>query len=285
MKFSKKSFFFFSFWLLFCLPWLVIFFWPGQRAEFIACRVGQGDALLITQGFTQVLIDGGPNNQVLNCLAENMPFWDRQIEMVINTHPDADHITGLVEVLNRYQVETLISNSLEVDSLVFQDFKKKVWEKGISVYSPQKGDLLQAGELELKVLWPEEKIGDASLWQKEGSGEKVLGKKIESNQASIVLHWQKGDFDALLTGDITAKEEKQLIKDNQFQGIELLKVAHHGSKYSSCQEFLEAVRPQIAVISVGKNPWGHPTEEVLQRLQAVGSRIFRTDENKVKIRI
>ena len=110
-------------------------------------------------------------------------------------------------------------------------------------------------------------------------------QKPKTNENSIVLHLQYKDFDAILTGDITSKEEKQIIQDYQFQDIEILKVAHHGSKYSSSKEFLQAISPQIAIICVGKNPWGHPTKEVLDRLQAIGARILRTDQQKIKLKI
>jgi len=114
----------------------------------------------------------------------------------------------------------------------------------------------------------------------------VLGKKRQdTNDYSIVFHLQFGQFDALLTGDITSQVEKEIIKNNKFKGIEVLKVAHHGSKYSTSEEFLQAVKPEIAIISVGKNPWGHPTAEVLERLKEIGAQVWRTDKQEVSFKI
>lgn len=271
MELTKKRFLIFLLTLFAFLPFAILFSWPSQRLYLVACDVGEGDAILITKGFTQVLIDGGPNNKVLQCLAQNMPFWDRTIELVINTHPDKDHITGLIDVIQRYNVRQLISNSLVVDTEVFKEFYRQIIEKKIPVYSPQKGDKIKIAGLEFKVLWPKKVIGNPAIW------------KQNVNNFSIVLHLQYGRFDALLTGDITAKEEKEIIRDYQFQDIEVLKIPHHGSKYSTSEEFLKAVNPRVAIISVGKNPWGHPTKEVLERLSQRNIKILRTDKEKIKL--
>ena len=284
---NKEKFLRFLATLIILLPFIVLVFWPSQKLHLVACDVGQGDAILLSKGFTQILIDGGPNSKVLDCLSSNLPFWDRTIELIIATHADKDHIAGLVDVIERYSVKQIISNSIIVDSRAFENFRKQVSDKGISVYSPQKGENIKIAGLEFTVLWPPKKLGDISIWQ-ENSKEKVLGKtNIEEgrNDDSIVLHLQYHDFDAILTGDITSKIEKQIIKDYQFKDIEVLKVAHHGSKYSSSQEFLKAINPQIAIISVGKNPWGHPTKEVLKRLQNIGTQILRTDKDIIKLKI
>ena len=282
---NKKKFLIFIFVLLVVLPWFVLFSWPNQRLHFIACNVGQGDAILITKGSNQVLIDGGPNNKVLSCLSENMPFWDRTIELVVNTHPDKDHLAGLIDVVERYRVKEIVSDSLIEKTAVFQKFHQQVVKQKIKIYSPQKGDIVKLGDLKFMVLWPEEKTGDSAIWQKNLS-QQVLGAqaiKQGANDYSIVLHLQYRGFDALLTGDITKSVEEKLIEDNHFSSIEILKVAHHGSKFSSSEEFLKAVKPKIAVISVGKNPWGHPTKEVLNRLKEVGAEILRTDKQVVKL--
>jgi competence protein ComEC len=269
---------------LILLPFAILSSLPSKHLHFIACDVGQGDAILLTRGFTQVLIDGGPNDQVLNCLSENMPFYDRTLELVVNTHPDADHITGLSKVIKRYQIKQVLAHKFDIESNIAKEFYTVLKEKEIPFYSPQAGEKIKLAGLQFKVLWPEQKYdtSHAAVGQL-ATQTKVLGGK--TNENSIVLHLQYKDFDALLTGDITEKEEKEIIKDYQFKDIEVLKVAHHGSKYSSSQEFLQAVKPQIAIISVGKNSWGHPTGEVLDRLQLVGAKILRTDKDKIKLKI
>jgi len=268
---SKNQFFLFLAILLALLPFSFLFTLPSNKTYLIACNVGQGDAILIIQKTTQILIDGGPNNKVLDCLAKNMPFYDREIELVINTHPEKDHLTGLIDVLDRYQVKQLITNNLTSDSEVYKAFSQKVKQKNIPTFSPQKGDIIKIANLELISLWPDKKVlGEATA-------------KTPVNDTGLVFQLKSGSFDVLLTADIDQEVEDQLIKENNFQDIEVLKVAHHGSKYSSSEEFLEAIHPQIAIISVGKNQWGHPTQEVLDRLQSIGSQILRTDKEEIKI--
>jgi len=285
-KITLKKFIGFLVTLSITLPFLFIVFWPDQKLYFIACDVGQGDAILLSKGFTQILIDGGPNNKVLDCLEENIPFWDRTIELMINTHQDKDHLAGLIEVVKRYEVKQILSNSFWLETQTFKDFHKQVAEYGIPVYSPQKGEKIKIAGIELKTLWPVKKTGDVGIWR--DSSEGVLGETTEkqkTNENSIVLHLQYGNFDAVLTGDITSKEEKQIIEGYKFSDIEVLKIAHHGSKYSTSSEFLKAIKPETAIISVGKNSWGHPTEEVLERLQSIGAQILRTDQGKIKLKI
>ncbi len=257
------------FWLILAiiLAWVAILKLPDQQLHLVFCDVGQGDAILIYQGNNQILIDGGPDQSVLTCLANHLPFWDREIEMVVATHPDADHITGLIDVIERYNVDHFVLNSLGKDSAVFQEFKSAVVNGSREVYFPEEGDEIKIGSLELVVLWPQ-------------AQEKVLGASItekEVNETSIVLQLSYGSFDALLPGDISSEVEN-LLDLSTSQEIELLKVAHHGSKYSTSAEFLEKISPELAIISVGKNPWGHPTEEVLGRLRSLDTKILRTDQ-------
>ena len=108
-----------------------VIFWPDNKVHLIACDVGQGDGILITKGFTQILIDGGPNDRILGCLARNMPFWDRTIELLINTHQDKDHLYGLNSVIKRYSVKSLFINSTAVESKLFADFHQQVLERKI----------------------------------------------------------------------------------------------------------------------------------------------------------
>lgn len=255
----------------------VFFALPDNNLHLIFCNVGQGDAILVSRGSQQILIDGGPNNKVLNCLSHNLPFWDRTIELMVLTHSESDHLTGLISVLDRYSVGQLIGNSLVKESPVFAAFRQKIIENKIPVYSPKMGDQIKIAGLVLKILWPENKLGNGLVWQNKADL-KVLGVEAFSgnlNQTSIVSQLSFGQFDALLTGDIGLREEDQL----QIQPVEVVKIAHHGSKYSTGQEFLEKIRPQLAVVSVGRNNYGHPSLEVLDRLTSRGIKFFRTDLN------
>lgn len=257
----KKPFFWLS--LVLALIWLAIIKLPDQKLHLVFCDVGQGDAVLIYQGQNQVLLDGGPDSSVLTCLANHLPFYDRQIELMVATHPDADHLTGLIDVLERYNVSQLVINSTGKDSAVFRKFKEAVAEEGLKVYFPKKGEKIKLGSLSLAVLWPQSQGDVLGITTLEGA----------VNELSLVFKLSFGDFDALLPGDITSQIEDRL----DLEEVKLLKVAHHGSKYSTSPEFLEKTSPQLAIISVGKNSFGHPTKEVLERLESLGVKILRTD--------
>lgn len=246
------------------LVWVAVFQQPDHQLHLVFCDVGQGDAAIISYRTSQILIDGGPNNQVLQCLSENLPFWDRQIEMVIATHPDADHISGLVDVIERYRVRYFLINSVGKDSAVFEEFERTVLAENTSIYFPQVGDQIKIESLTISFIWPP-------------SQEKVLGATTlekEVNETSLVFQLSFGQFDALFPGDISSKIEAQL----ELKDVEVLKIPHHGSKYSSSQGFLEKSAPELAVISVGKNSFGHPTQEVIERLNDQAIEILRTDQ-------
>ncbi|MDO8551891.1 MAG: MBL fold metallo-hydrolase [bacterium] len=260
------------------LLWGVVSSLPDSKLHLYFCDVGQGDAILATLGQTQVLIDGGPNNNVLKCLSDNMPFWDRDLELVISTHPELDHLAGLVTVVERYNVRQIISNSLIGETGTFSKFRQEVIIKKIPVYSPRNGDKIKVGKLVFRVLFPLEKLGDEIVW-KNPSDFKVLGLSAFSgnfNTTAVVTELDFGNFKALLTGDIGVEEEKEIEPDLEL--VNVLKVAHHGSKYSTSREFLEKLKPSLAVISVGvSNRYGHPTSEVLDRLKSDGIKVLRTD--------
>ena len=226
--------------LLFLLLTWVMGQAPDGKLHLIFCDVGQGDAALVIKGSFQMLIDTGPKNGgVVACLSAQMPFWDRQIEIFVNSHPQADHIGALVEVEKRYQIG-------------------KKWLAGVA------GDRIRYGDLDFDILWP-------------AASGRVLGASTDLNQLSVVVELNYGKFRALFSGDLGTAEEKVLVDSGRLMAVDVLKVAHHGSKYSSAAEFLSAVRPKLALISVGKNNYGHPTSEALERLKAVGARIWRTD--------
>ena len=225
-------------------------------------NVGQGDAILISQGKTQVLIDGGRDGKVLlGRLGRQMPFWDRQIESVIATHSDADHVGGLAAVISRYHVSAYLSNGSEGESDVFRHLRETLEADrsvGQSVIGTQ-SRIVFPGGAELRVLFPE------------NGAAKALS---ETNEGSIVIRLVFGDTSFLFTGDLP--HEETVLPD--ITPTKVLKVAHHGSKYSTSDEWLSRVRPDDAIISVGKNRYGHPSDEILSRLRQRGVRILRTDQ-------
>lgn len=277
--------------LLVGLVWGGVWQLPDEKLHLVFCDVGQGDAILIIQGSTQVLIDGGPGNQVLDCLANHLPFWDRTIELVILTHPELDHFGGLIDVVDRYNISQFVLNSIVNDSTAFWEFRDRVLAEGSEIHSLVAGDQINLTQLQFLVLWPSPPLrrGSELVWHPTESTdkEKILGAASSAlraggggdlNETSVVVQLVFGDFDALLTGDISSRIEKQLSWENS-DPIEVLKVAHHGSKYSTGEEFLARLKPKLGVIMVGKNSFGHPTEEVLGRLESEGVDYFRTDQD------
>ena len=253
---------------------------PDAHLHVIACDVGQGDAILLSSQSSQVLIDGGPDSKVLDCLSRHIPFWDRTLEVMILTHPQADHLNGLVDVLDRFAVEQVIVNGVVNDTAGFRAFQDAVFTEGAAIHLPSRGDVIRVGEMQLSVLWPSSKAGLAEVWQPETGGA-ILGAATyqgDINETSIVSRLSYGDFDALFVGDMGFSTEEALVASGVLGKVEFLKVGHHGSKYASSAEFLDAVGPALGVISVGgQNRFGHPTPETLMRLDQIRAQILRTD--------
>jgi len=228
--------------------------------------VGQGDAIFIeTPCGKQVLIDGGPDKTILEKLNETMPFYDRDIDLFILTHPDSDHITGLVSALEYYNVKHILTSGIEADSAVYKEWLKLIEEKNVSLILAQLGQKVILNEnLFLEILWPEQSLIDSF--------------SKSANNASVVGRLVYGNMEILLTGDIEKKVENYLINQNLNLEADIFKVPHHGSKTSSSFNFIEAIHPGLSIISVGKNNrYNHPSDEVLERLK--NTNIYRTDEN------
>jgi len=256
---------------------LAFFAWralPDGRLHVVFLDVGQGDAIFIqTPSGRQVLVDGGPSETVLlSQLGRQMPFWDRTLDMMILTHPDSDHVTGLVPVLERYQVEAVIFREVEHSTDVYEYWLELLEAEGATVYQGEAGLQVALDEgLEMVVLHP--------------GAELVSGREGNTNNNSVVTRLTYGHVSVLLPGDIEAVVEQQLVADGAGLASTVLKAAHHGSCSSTTQEFLEAVDPAVVIISVGAdNDFGHPCTGVLERLEAHPEwsqrelPIYRTDE-------
>jgi len=241
---------------------------PDDKLRVSFLDVGQGEAILIQKGSQQVLVDGGPSPQALSLeLGEQMPFWDRTIELVILTHPHADHITGLVEAVRRYRVERVLYPESDYGLPVCQEWLGLIGEKDIECTIAQAGQEIDLGDgIMMKVLNP--------------PATPLSGTDSDINNNSVVLQLSAGEVSFLLTGDIEREAEYGLIaRGSDLRGT-VLKVGHSGSKTSTTPEFLAAVNPGVAVISVGENSYGHPSGEVVERLEAElgAENIYRTDE-------
>ncbi|MDO8555450.1 MAG: ComEC/Rec2 family competence protein [bacterium] len=228
--------------------------------------VGQGDAIFIqAPNGNQILVDAGPpNKKVLKELSKVMPFYDRSIDVVIESHPDADHIGGVPEVLRRYDVFLVMEPGVNSDSAVYSEAEKLIKEKNVKKVLARKGMKIDLGEnIFLLVLFPD----------RDASG-------LDTNYASVILKLVYGETSFLLTGD-SPKEIESYLTEIYKEGLasEVLKAGHHGSDTSTSELFLGYTAPQYAVISVGKdNKYGHPRKEVLDRLEKFGVNILRTDE-------
>ena len=261
-------------------------YWPDGRLRVIGCDVGQGDSILITRGFSQVLIDGGPGGKVLTCLGRYLPFWDRRIELVVLTHPQADHMDGLAEVLKRYKVGLWVANGVASESEKFGQIVSELGKTETRMYVPMQGDVFGVGDMKFEVWWPRERWGGADWWNQAVKGDIIMSDYTQDglnlsdvNVVSVVLGLTWRNFAAAFTGDISTREELAMVEAGVIRRVAVLKIAHHGSKFSSGPAFLEETRPSMAIISVGKNNrFGHPTSETLTHLDAVSAKILRTDE-------
>jgi len=237
--------------------------------------VGQGDSIFIETPYRQqIVIDGGPSSAILEKLGQKMPFWDRTIDLIILTHPEKDHLTGLLDVLKRYKVENILWTGVVRDTAEYKEWEKLIKEEGAKIFltplTPDVERRLTSG-VELEILSPLDNL--------EG---KILK---DSNDTSIVAKLIFGRVSFLFTGDITKSVEKELVDRGADIDSDVLKAAHHGSKTSTSKEFVAAVSPEIAVIQAGRNnSYGHPRQETLDTLAEYGIKIFRTDiDGDIKI--
>lgn len=235
-------------------------------AKIIFLDVGQGDAILIQRADRQMLIDGGANGKiVMEKIGQYVPFWDRDIEIVVATHPDQDHIGGLIDVMENYGIEKLIDNGVLNQSKVSERFQTVSNQKNISQLEVSSGTKIKFGEnISADILAPD--------------GNQPKDDPKDTNSSSVVMRLSFGDKSFLLMGDATAESEARLMEENPDLSVDVLKIGHHGSKYSTSDGFLEKLKPDQAVISVGKNSYGHPAPEVLEKLEERKIEILRTDE-------
>ena len=260
------------------LAWGYVLEGSGLKVTFF--DVGQGDAIFIeTPQGHQILIDGGPARQLAaDKIGKALPFWDKSLDLVILTHPDADHITGLVGVLERYDVENVLWTGVTTDTNIFASWKDALEKYSKPDFEREKVGLYlaRAGQ---KIFWGKDPNAFMEILYPESQtlNEKKSGFGGATNDTSIVSKLVFGSHSLLFTGDITKAVEQKLVSQGVNLRADVLKVPHHGSKYSSSEAFLAAVLPSTAVIQVGsKNSYGHPTEEVLSRLGNIP--VLRTDE-------
>lgn len=243
----------------------IVFGGANENLEVYFLDVGQGDAeLVILPGGAKVLIDGGPDNKVLKELTSVLKPTDRYIDLIILSHSQLDHFAGLIDILKRYQVGVFIFNGRRGTADAFQELEKVIKENKVASAILAEGDKIKYIDSRFDVLSPSKKFLTSNELN-----DTTLVFKLDSQKARI-----------LFTGDIDKKIEDYLTGKYDLD-IDVLKVSHHGSRFSSDSEFLKEATPEISVIEVGKNSYGHPTEQTLNRLASIGSQIFRTDRDGV----
>ena len=239
---------------------------PDGQLHIVFMNVGQGDATFIqTPSGRQILVDGGLYPSVLNDqLGRQMPFWDKEIDVLVATHPDADHVSGLVGVFDRYRVNQLITNGQSFgESPIYDEVLAAAENQKTEVRPVQAGEVIQIEDgVRLEVVHP---------------GPQLI--KEERNENSVSMRLVYKDFTFLFTGDAEQQAEAEMLERERPLTALVFKAGHHGSNSSSSLPFLQAVQPQIVIVSAGvDNRFGHPTPEMLARATAVGAVVLRTDE-------
>ena len=263
---NLKLFLLFGLFILNIFIWSVILENGSGKLTVAFLDVGQGDAIYIeAPNGNQILIDGGGSKTVLRQLSKVMPFYDRSIDVIIATHPDKDHIGGLPDVLQRYDVDFFLDSGRESDSATFRELLRLIEVVGVERIEAKRGMVIVLDDdVYLNILFPDRDVPE-----------------IESNTASVIAQLVYGETEFMLTGDSPkAIEEYLVMLDGEGLESDVLKVGHHGSKTSSAETFLGFVSPKYSVISAGRdNKYGHPHEDVVKTLEQFGSTILST-QNK-----
>jgi len=228
---------------------------PDDKLHVSFLNVGQGDAILVqTPAHQDILIDGGPSPQAIGMgLGQKMPFWDRTIDLVVLTHPHADHLTGLVEVLERYRVKQVLMPEGDGASSIYDEWLKSIEAKQVKPSFARAGQRIDLGDgVVIEVLNP--------------PTPHLSGTESDIDNNGVALKISMNEISFLLTADIMWEAESELIARGAKLNNTVLKVAHCGSKTSTTPKFLAMANPQVAVISVGDNTYGHPSPEVIARL-------------------
>lgn len=244
--------------------WSAVWVLPDKKLHVVVCDVGQGDAVLISKGTFQMLIDGGPDASVLDCLSKYMPFYDRRIEIAVLTHPQADHLDGFIDVVKRYNILQFVIGKQSNSTLGFKNLWQEINTKKIPTTDVYAGNNIKINQdLELSVVWP------------------IKGFKTNDlNGYAISGILKYGNFKIFLTGDADSGVELAEMDTGLLTSVDVLKVPHHGSKTGMLASWLRLISPKAAIISVGKfNNYGHPSPKALNMLAKITDKVYRTDQS------
>ncbi|MEK7086141.1 MAG: ComEC/Rec2 family competence protein [Patescibacteria group bacterium] len=239
---------------------------PDQKFHIYFLDIGQGDSILIkTPENHQILIDGGPGNTVIEELGEVLPFFDKSIDLVVLTHPHADHVDGLIEVLKRFNVNNVLITGVSYDSPDYKEFLNEIEKKNINVLVAESRTDFRFGNVLFDIIYPKNSIA---------------GKKFPNvNNSSITMRVLYKNKKILLTGDLESEAEQKLIQTGVNLKADIFKAGHHGSKTASSMDLLRKVNPTFTVIQSGAgNSFGHPHKETLENFKKIGvKKVFRND--------
>lgn len=260
-----------------------------KKVQVVFCDVGQGDAVLVINGTTQLLFDVGANESILSCLSSHMPYFDRQIEYLFLTHSDLDHIGGLEDVISVYKINELI---LPMDTHFYDYFAsyQELIQRYVSIkkysYASMLTTMSVGNNLEVEIISPDRVFREidavqatkakTSLSDTASSNSNV---SLSKNNLSTIAFLHFYDFVFALMADAEEELELALGDRGLLTHVDMLKVAHHGSKTSTFDDFLNKTTPEHSVISVGKkNQYSHPSPQVIDRLLKYSSSLYRTDQ-------
>lgn len=241
------------------------------KLKIVFCDVGQGDAIYIrTSSNLDILIDGGPDKKVLDCLSSNMPFWDREIDAVILTHPHADHFAGLIFVIEAYSVKNFYQSAGREDSDLYNLLRLKLADKNLNAKKLGAGGKFRdSSNFKLKFLLP--RLNDIEEADQNSTN-------INLNDVSLVGILEFGNFSVLLTGD----GESGVLENikNQISDIDVIKIPHHGSRDGLTKAQVDTISADLAIIMVGENnKFQHPSKEMINLLEGSDVKVMRTDLN------
>jgi competence protein ComEC len=232
----------------------------GDKIQIHFFDVGQADSILLISNNETMLIDAGTNEKGQTVVENIKNLGITKIDYLIGTHPHEDHIGGLDDVINNFEIGTIYMPKVQTNTKTFEDVLDAISNKGLKITTPEKGDKFNVGNVECEIM-----LCDSELSEKENN----------LNLSSIVIRAVYNKQSYLFMGDAETKNEQT----RDWPQTNVLKVGHHGSNTSSSQSFLNQVMPQIAIIQVGKdNSYGHPKQAILNRIQKLGTTIYRTDE-------
>lgn len=255
------------------LLWLCLRSLPDGRLHVFVLDIGQGDAILVqTPTGERMLIDGGPNDSIMKELGKVMPFYERTIDVVVLSHPHADHVDGLVEVLKRYRVGAVVMSGVKYNYTGYTAFVEEVAARHIPlVYAGAKFPAAGGGTADYR-------LGSVTL-DMLFPFESEQGRSFENqNNGSVVFRLLYGDRSFYFSGDLEVEGEEKLVASGLDLRADFYKAGHHGSRTAGSVPLLDRVRPEYAAISCGvDNKFKHPHPITLEHFQERGMKIFRTD--------